>query len=208
MPLNSLFKLGLRMLHLLLLFHFIHLFSLLGVGRLIQNFKNLLDNESGCDVTLKTSDHEFRAHRIILSARSPVFASMFQHDMAEKKSGEVDVSDCATSGFEVFLQYMYSGNTDTMSPSNVLDLYYIADKYQVCDLKSDCVEYMKNNLAVYNFCDVIALSLRHNESDLQRFATRFFCKNVKKIVKTVQWQKYMAENPTQANELFIKAINA
>lgn len=175
---------------------------------MIQNFGNLLDSEWCSDVILKTSDHEFRAHRLILSARSPVFSAMFRHNMMENNTGEVDVSDCSTSGLKVFLQYLYTGISDTMSPANVVDLYYIADKYQVDDLKNDCVQYMKMSLSVDNFCDVIALSVRHSEPDLRNSATQFFCINIKRIIKTAEWQQFITQNPIQANELFIKAINA
>lgn len=188
-------------------FLLLFLFSL-GVDRLVQNFGKLLDSAWCSDVILKTNDNEFRAHRLILSARSPVFSAMFRHNMTENNTGEVDVSDCSTSGLNVFLQYLYTGVADTLSPANVVDLYYIADKYQVDDLKRDCVQYMKMSLSMDNFCDVIALSVRHSESDLQNSAIQFFCMNIKRIIKTAEWQKYITQYPIQANELFIKAINA
>lgn len=132
---------------------------------------------------------------------------MFQHDMVEKTTGEVDISDCSTAGFKAFLQYLYSGKAD-VSTANVMDLYYAADKYQVDDLKANCVVFMKNSLSIGTFCDVLALSIRHNELDLQSIATQFFCRCIKDIVKTTQWEKYLTENPVDANKLIIKALNA
>lgn len=160
------------------------------------------------DAVLKVDDREFKVHKVILVARSPVFASMFEHDMAEKKDNEVDIPDCTAESFEVFLHYLYSGSVETLSSSNVYNVYYAADKYRVDDLKEKCVKYMIKNISVETFCDVIALSLHHSESKLQKRATEFFCQNIKKIIKTVQWQKYMDENSTQANEILIKALNA
>lgn len=174
----------------------------------MQNLKELFLNEHNSDFVLKVEDREFRVHKAILAARSPVFASMFQHDMVEKNSGVVDIPDCTAESFEVFLLYLYTGCADTMSRNNVFHLYYAADKYRVDDLKEDCVEFMMSILSVETFCDVIALSLRHGESKLQKEATLFFRQNIKEIIKTVQWQNYMSENPTHANELLIKALNA
>ena len=178
-----------------------------GVNRLIQNFESLLQDEWGSDIVLKTDDHEFKAHSISLRARSPIFAAMFQHEMVEKKTGKVDIADCSTAGFKVFLQYVYTGNASTMSPENVLDLYYIADKYQVEDLKTDCIEYMKNIISGNNFFEITNLALKHAIYDLEDFAVRFFCRNTKKIIKTIQWQNYLIENPTYANKLINKAVN-
>ncbi len=36
------------------------------------------------DVTLSVGATEFKAHKAILAARSPVFAAMFEHSMEEK----------------------------------------------------------------------------------------------------------------------------
>ena len=157
---------------------------------------------------MKVDNREFNVHRIVLAARSPVFASMFEHDLAEKNTNVVDIPDCTAESFEVFLHYLYSGCAETLFVSNVYNVYYAADKYHVDDLKELCVDFMKKNLSIETFCDIIALSLHHGESKLQKAATHFFCKNIKKIIKTVHWQKYMKENSTQANELLIKALKA
>lgn len=181
---------------------------LIGIERLVKNLKELFLNEQNSDFVFKAENREFRVHKAILATRSPVFASMFQHDMAEKNSGIVDILDCTAESFEVFLLYLYTGCAETMSPNNVFHLYYAADKYRVDDLKKECVEFIMSILSIETFCDTIALSLRHGESAMQKEATRFFRQNIKEVIKTVQWQNYMSENPTHANELLIKALNA
>lgn len=57
------------------------------------------------DVVLVAADdgYECRVHKAILGARSPVFAAMFEHDMAESKSNRVVVGD--VSG-DVLLQVL------------------------------------------------------------------------------------------------------
>ncbi|KAI3898085.1 hypothetical protein MKW92_041879, partial [Papaver armeniacum] len=44
---------------------------------MVQNLKGLLKSEIGSDVTFQVADEEFRAHKLILAARSPVFKAMF-----------------------------------------------------------------------------------------------------------------------------------
>lgn len=183
-------------------------FSSLGVGRLLQNLKDIFLGEQGSDAILKVENLDFKVHKTILIARSPVFASMFKDDTKENITGTVEITDCTAAAFEAFLLYLYTASTDTMSQDNVFDLYYAADKYQVNDLKIECIEYMANNLSAENFCAVITFSLKHNESELQEIAIDFFCDNFKAIIKTVQWQRYLRDYPTEANELYIKAVNA
>ncbi|KAI3898082.1 hypothetical protein MKW92_041876, partial [Papaver armeniacum] len=42
-----------------------------------QNLKGLLQSKIGSNITFQVGNEEFRAHRSILAARSPVFKAMF-----------------------------------------------------------------------------------------------------------------------------------
>lgn len=42
-----------------------------------QRLKALLDSEVGCDIAFVVGDETFRAHKLILAARSPVFRAQF-----------------------------------------------------------------------------------------------------------------------------------
>lgn len=172
--------------------------------------KQVFLDEQMRDTVLKVGNRIFKAHKELLVARSPVFASMYQlqPDLEEKKTHELIIPKCTPESFEVFLHYVYTGNADTISTSNVCNLYDFADRYQVDDLKEKCIKFMKNNLSVETVCDIIASSLRDGESRLLKVAIAFFSKNIKKIIQTGQWLKYMSENPAQANELLIKALKA
>lgn len=161
-------------------------------------------NKDHCDVVFRVKGHEFPAHKAILSARSPVFASAFRSDMKEKATGIVDIVDYDPSSFSDFLYFLYCDNVDSLSEGNVFSLFSAADKYDVPDLRTSCMEFVKQNLSVGTFCETIILALRHTELELIHLATDFFIKNAEKITKTVQWQSFVAENPTQSNELFIK----
>lgn len=83
------------------------------------------------DLILKVGDKELRAHRDVLRARSQVLKSMLSCDMKEKHSGIIDIPDCDPLAMEQFLSYVYSGKVETLDQTNMLNLYYIADKYDM-----------------------------------------------------------------------------
>ncbi|XP_034239668.1 uncharacterized protein LOC117644376 isoform X2 [Thrips palmi] len=60
------------------------------------------------DVVLvaEADGREWRAHKAILAARSPVFAAMFKHDMAEKQSSRVAVGDVSGEVFDQVLRVL------------------------------------------------------------------------------------------------------
>lgn len=149
---------------------------------------------------------EFPAHRAILRARSPVFASTFRHDTKEKITGVVDIEDCESSAFSDFLCFLYWGDSDIISIENVYSLFTLGDKYDVLDLREKCVEFMEENLSAETFCDTITVALLHSETELITLATKFFIEHALKIAKTVKWQSFSDDYPRQSNELLIKAL--
>lgn len=168
--------------------------------------KELYFKQEQCDVILKVKGQEFQAHKAILIARSPVFASTFQNDMKEKSVGIVNIEDCDPSSFSYFLCYLYCGSLNNLSMGNVFSLFAAADKYDIQDLRLECLEFMKKNLSVDNFCDIISLALRYSEKDLTKFTTEFFSEHFQEIIVTVKWQSFIVENPIEGNEIMIKAL--
>jgi hypothetical protein len=57
------------------------------------------------------------AHKCVLSARSAVFAGMFENETAEKHDGVVKLNDVTTEGLLAFLELIYLG---TLSRSSLL----------------------------------------------------------------------------------------
>lgn len=173
----------------------------------MKGLEELLHSGKHSDVTLTVQDKEFNAHRVILGIRSPVFSAMMEHETKEKATGVVNIPDCNPDPFIDFLHFLYTGSTKKLNADNVLDLYTIADKYQVPELCKICVNYMKRSITLQNFCDILTLSLRHHERELTDVATKFFLKNSTEIAVTVNWSLFVKENPVVANELFLKALN-
>ena len=146
-------------------------------------------------------DKEFRVHRSVLIARSTVFESMFEHDMKEKKTGVINIDDCDPDSFGDFLQYLYTGKAENVSPRSALHLYCTAHKYDVKELKSFCVAYLMRNLTVENICDVVTLAEQYDEEELHSAAQVFFSKNVGRVLSTVKWETLLQENYRLANKL-------
>lgn len=173
---------------------------------MVQDYKEFFLKQEDCDVIIKVKGQEFPAHRSILSARSPVFASTFRNDMKERATGVIDIEDCDPSSFLDFLCFLYCGSVESITTENVFSLFTMADKYDVQDLRLQCLEFMKKNLSVDSFCDTVTLALQHLEKDLIALTTDFFANNLQEIIVTVKWQSFLVANPIQSNEIMIKAL--
>lgn len=176
------------------------------LDKLSQDLEELLVTGEGSDVTFRVKNQEIRAHKNIIAARNPVFASMFTHEMSEKISGIVDIEDCEPDAIRQFLHYLYSGRIEKFSLETVFGLHEVADKYQVHELKTDCLEFMRNSLSVDTFCDVIEVSAKYGEEEMREMATNFLSNNTTDIMASEKWQNFLFENPVESNKLLLEAL--
>lgn len=90
----------------------------------------LLHSGESADVILKCNGEQFKAHKMILASRSPVFNAMFKHEMEEKHSCAVDIVDMEKDVLREILQYMYTdtvNNLEKLAPG----LLVAADKVSI-----------------------------------------------------------------------------
>ncbi|XP_042032903.1 BTB/POZ domain-containing protein At1g21780-like isoform X2 [Salvia splendens] len=100
----------------------------------------MLEEEIHADVTINSSDGSLRAHRAILAASSPVFMSMFEHDLNEKESSTIDIEDMTSESCMALLTYLYGAISQEDFWKHRLALLSAANKYDIMDLKDACEE--------------------------------------------------------------------
>ena len=75
-----------------------------------NNALKLLKSGKYSDIVLVVEGTKFLAHKNLLSAQSPVFAAMFDHDNTkEVREGKVDIVDVPKDVFQLLLNYIYTG---------------------------------------------------------------------------------------------------
>ena len=97
------------------------------VEKLQHDLQSLLENGTESDVVFVVDGKEFQLHKAILSARSKVFAAMFESDLQEAKEGRAKIPDVSAEVFEQLLRYIYSGKIPDMDKF-ALELLVAADK--------------------------------------------------------------------------------
>lgn len=82
----------------------------------------VLKGKGGCEVSV---------HRAILMARSDVFMAMFDHEMRERQSNEVDLDDVESDVLEAMVHYMYTDQVPKLS-TMADSLLIVADRLVFC----------------------------------------------------------------------------
>lgn len=99
------------------------------------------------------------AHRRLLSALSPVFGTMFSSVWAN--SNEIEIKDVSPNGLRTFLNYFYK-NEVILTTTNVVELLYLSDKYDIPQMIEQCGLYVSDRLNHNNAVETLGLSIKFN----------------------------------------------
>ncbi|XP_055350640.1 speckle-type POZ protein-like [Paramacrobiotus metropolitanus] len=112
------------------------------------DLQQLRESQTLSDCKLVCAGQEVPVHRAILAAQSPVFAAMFQNDMLEKSSGVCKIDDIGVDVLEMMINFAYT--RAPFEANNLMELWHAADKYDMEDLRAECVRRMTNSITTDN----------------------------------------------------------
>jgi len=128
----------------------------------------LLNQQDQADVTLAVQGEVFRAHRVVLAARSPVFMAELYGQMKEKATDRIAIDGMQPVVFRALLHFVY---TDTLRLPGDLDgddyremvrhLLEAADRYAMERLKLICESILCRSVDGATVETTLALADRH-----------------------------------------------
>lgn len=135
----------------------------------------------------KTSDDivEIKAHRKLLSALSPVFATMFSGTW-NKSSKVISIEDVTADDFETFLCYFYNGKV-RLNTDNVYVIFYLAHKYNIEEVMASCSAIITKELDVDNVIGYLKMSLRFNQHQMKAKCIEFITTNTGKVLASAEF---------------------
>merc|ERR1719300_991344 len=91
----------------------------------------------GLDVIVKCGDASFECSKFMLTARSPVFDSMFQSNMMKSQTNVVKIENLMPEVVAEMLQYIHTGASPHLKEMSQ-ELLVAADRSQLEQLKTSC----------------------------------------------------------------------
>ncbi|XP_072024439.1 kelch-like protein 15 [Amphiura filiformis] len=113
---------------------------------LTTGLRNLQNQKTFCDVTLKVEGKSFEAHKNILAASSDYFMAMFTSGFQEAGRAEVTIEG-DSSIFEYLLEFAYTGVIKDLSPDTVGDVMSMAGYLQFTHALSMCKTFVTKKYA-------------------------------------------------------------
>ncbi|XP_059221969.1 speckle-type POZ protein B isoform X2 [Stomoxys calcitrans] len=148
------------------------------------------------DVTLVAGGDEIKAHKVILSMRSDVFAAMFRHSsMVESATSRVEIKDFDANVMREMLNFMYTGKVgSTLDWPLAFNLYAAADKYNLKKLKAECEIYLMSDIGIETAVKTLITADQHSDGELKLQAMKFIKDNIESIVNTESWKLLALEH--------------
>lgn len=157
---------------------------------LMQKFVDLMRSKNA-DIRFIFEDADdivkLPAHKDILSASSPTFDAMFNGDL--KEEGDVRIVDVSAAAFEEFLQFFY-GNQVHLTLTNISEVLYLIEKYDVAKFSSICGDFLKLNLTIDDILWGLDLAIKYHLSDLKEYCTNEIQRNHKKVFALFTFDEY------------------
>ncbi len=136
--------------------------------QLVTDLKRLYESKAFADVILQSGGEQFPAHKALLTARSPVFAAMFEHPTTkESMEGRVVIEDVSAEVLHLLLTFLYTGAVDFKSENLTVELLAAADKYQVDSLKAICAERIAAGLTVQTMFPTLLIADLYSAPELK-----------------------------------------
>ncbi|GBM95829.1 Speckle-type POZ protein-like [Araneus ventricosus] len=142
------------------------------------------------------------------AARSPVFAAMFKNPMKECRENKVYIVDVYLCILQIMLTYMYTGKMSNLTVFTASELLYVADKYQLQDLKRVCCYFLEDNISLGNVLKILVLGDLHCE-DLKSSAIDYICNKCTKfsvLAAREEWETLRKERPELAMDILTSVV--
>lgn len=173
--------------------------------KLTDDFERLLTDESLSDITLVVGDKEFKAHKLVLGARSPLFARMLSNEMPEGTTNKVEIQDIEPDTFQELLKFIYSGKISFIDIEKMGALLIAGDRYGVSDLRPFCEENIIKNISVDTAANVFMLADLIKSEDLKEKAMKFIFAQKNQVINTDSYRKMTESHLHLVQEMFCKA---
>eukprot|EP01068_Selenidium_serpulae_P017949 Selendium_serpulae@DN6423_c1_g1_i2.p1 len=140
---------------------------------LSRHFLTMFENGAAfSDVVVRVGKREMHLHSQILVARCSVFSTMFTSGFKETINRIVEIDDFGFDTATHFFKFLYTCAISVLSSSECLELFKMANKYQVTSLESRMKEVIVEQLSTDNWLEVLKVATDVDCQELRDAAMR------------------------------------
>ncbi|XP_021120036.1 ankyrin repeat and BTB/POZ domain-containing protein 2 isoform X2 [Heterocephalus glaber] len=148
---------------------------------------HFLNNKEMSDVTFLVEGKLFYAHKVLLVTASNRFKTLMTNKSEQDgdSSKTIEISDMKYHIFQMMMQYLYYGGTESMEipTADILELLSAASLFQLDALQRHCEILCSQTLSVESAVNTYKYAKIHNAPELALFCEGFFLKHMKVLME-------------------------
>ncbi|CAN6318398.1 unnamed protein product [Urochloa humidicola] len=177
-----------------------------------QHLGSLFMTKDGADVTFQVAGETFKAHRLILAARSPVFKAELSGRMKESTATAdcIQIDDMLPQVFQTLLHFVYTDQMPEMEAEEeammAQHLLEAADRYDMRRLKLICEDKLCRHIDTITVATTLVLAEQHNCQGLKEACIEFLksLEALKEAMETDGFEHLTKSCPALVKELLSK----
>ncbi|KAK7320295.1 hypothetical protein VNO77_29634 [Canavalia gladiata] len=144
----------------------------------LDSLGRMLTQSIHTDITINVDDSHgsIKAHRAVLAAQSPVFRSMFSHNLKENHHSTINISDMSIEATQSFLNYLYGTIKHEEFLTHRMALLHAADKYDIYDLRETCQESLLQDIDADNVLERLQIASLYQLPNLKTACMNYLVK--------------------------------
>lgn len=174
--------------------------TMLKVGDHKEKLQRLVTLGLQPDFVIRAESEEFKVHKSILLPQSSVFEAMLANDSLEAQTNEVKIEDFSASAIKDFVYFLYMG--DVENSDNSYELFGLAEKYNIGNLKVLSEKLICDNLESSNVLAVFNLGIFHSSPKLRQSAFS----EIARMLPDTEFQPEMMNDPRKLNKIVTKKV--
>jgi len=171
-------------------------------GSIQQDLEQIFKYQSATDIFFIIGNYRLGAHKLILSARSPVFAAIIKAAEANDnlKDG-IEIKNMSFTTSKELIHFIYTDQV-SLTERNADSLLAAAQKYSVPLLINKCEDFLySTSLTVVNCSEKLIDADANKVVHLKKMVVDFIRSNPGEVMKTNGWTKLRKSHPDLAFEV-------
>lgn len=166
------------------------------------------------DITFKVTQVTFRAHKLVLAMRSPIFKEQLygqgQAPRDRQRAPEINIQGMEPAVFKALLHFIYTDKllAEHEDEGMAKNLFAAADTYAMGRLKLLCGNILSKGLTVQSVAATLALADKHGCTELKDACIQFIIssnKRMRDVLSSLEYKQFRLACPMVALEVVEKS---
>ncbi|TVU42432.1 hypothetical protein EJB05_08837, partial [Eragrostis curvula] len=181
-------------------------------SNLSDNIVKFLETEEEVDVTFEVKGEVFRAHRLVLAMRSPVFKAELCGPMKHKGMQSITIEEIEPAVFKALLHFIYTDSLpdDLDGDDIVKHLLVAADRYAMERMKLMSESILCRNIDVESVASTLALADQHHCNKLKDVCIEFInsCDRIGDVAASKGYEHLKRACPTVFMDVWERSVKS